>query len=118
MSSQYTTCVLHDDYLYGVDGRQDLGVARLRCIEPLTGRVLWTEDGFGMATLILADEKLVIMKSDGTLVLARPSPKGFQPLGSARLFRGTVRALPALSDGLLSVRDGRTLKCVDLRPAP
>ena len=30
MSSQYATCVEKDGYLYGINGRQDVGVARLR----------------------------------------------------------------------------------------
>src|SRR5262249_35972127 len=31
MSSQYVTCVPHEGFLYGIDGRQDVGSARLRC---------------------------------------------------------------------------------------
>ena len=34
MSSQYTTCVEKDGVLYGIDGRQDLGVGRLRAFDP------------------------------------------------------------------------------------
>ena len=115
MSSQYSTSVYKDGYLYGIDGRQDAGVATLRCLEPRTGKVQWTEKGFGMATPILADGKLLLMKTSGELVLAEPAPKRYRPLAAARLFNSTTRALPALADGLLYVRDARTLKCVDLR---
>jgi outer membrane protein assembly factor BamB len=114
MSSQYSTCVLHDGLLYGVDGREDVGVARLRCIEPRTGKVRWTEEGFGVAAPILADGKLLLQKTDGTLVLAEPSPKSFRSLGSAKLMNDTTRALPALSQGRYFLRDSRTLKCFDL----
>jgi outer membrane protein assembly factor BamB len=117
LSSQYTTPVAHGGYLYGIDGRQDVGVARLRCIEPRTGKVMWTEEGFGTATLILADGKLVIVKSDGELVLARPSPQRYEQLATTRISNSTHRALPALSDGLLYVRDETTLRCLDLRKA-
>jgi outer membrane protein assembly factor BamB len=112
MSSQYTTCMHHDGYLYGIDGRQDVGVARLRCCDPLTGKIAWTREGFGTGNLILADGKLLIMKTDGELVLAEPRPKEFKPLASAKLFETTVQALPALSDGRLFVRDTKTLKCL------
>ncbi len=118
MSSQYSTCVLHKGDLYGSDGRQDVGRARLRCFDPRTGKVHWTKNDFGVATFILADEKLLIMKTDGELVLATPSPQEFKPLGSARLLGGTTRPLPALSEGLFFVRDQKTLKCVDLRRKP
>ena len=117
LSSQYTTSVLLNGWLYGIDGRQDQGNPSLRCFDPLTRKVAWTEDGFGMATLILADNKLVCMKTNGTLTLAAASPKGYQELATAKLFNTTCRGLPALSNGYLYVRDTQTLKCFDLRAA-
>lgn len=116
LSSQYTTSVLKGSYLYGIDGRQDQGIASLRCFDPVTRKVAWTEEGFGMATLILADNKLVCMKTDGTLTLVAASPKAYEELATAKLFNTTCRGLPALSNGLLYVRDTQTLKCFDLRP--
>ncbi len=112
MSSQYTTCVERDGILYGIDGRQDVGVARLRAFDPRTGRVLWTEEGFGTGGLILAGDKLLIMRTEGELVLAEASPMAFRPLARAKLFDTTAQALPALADGLAFVRDTRVLKCV------
>jgi outer membrane protein assembly factor BamB len=112
MSSQYTTCVEKDGVLYGIDGRQDLGVARLRAFDPTTGKVHWTKEGFGTGNLILAGDKLLIMKTDGQLILADPSPESYRPLATAQLFDTTVQALPALSDGLFFARDTKTLKCV------
>jgi outer membrane protein assembly factor BamB len=117
MSSQYTTCVENDGFLYGIDGRQDVGVARLRCFDPRTGKVQWTEEGFGTGSLILAGGKLLIMKTDGELVLADPSPQAYRPLAKAKLFATTVQALPALSAGRLFARDTKTLKCVQVGPA-
>jgi len=112
MSSQYTTCVEHEGILYGIDGRQDVGVARLRAFDPRTARVLWTEEGFGTGGLIVAGDKLLIMRTEGELVLAEASPKEFRPLARAKLFDTTAQALPALSDGLAFVRDTKELKCV------
>lgn len=116
MSSQYATCVVHEGLLYGVDGRADQGSASLRCFDPRTGKVQWTESNFGMATLILADRKLILVKEDGTLVLAAATPEKYRELGRARVLSTTTRALPALSNGLLYVRDTRELNCLDLRP--
>ena len=115
LSSQYTTPILHDDALFGIHGRQDLGAAELRCVDPATKKVHWSVDGFGYATLILADGKLIILKTDGELVLARADKSKFVELGRTRLFSDTTRALPALSNGRLLVRDTATLKCVDLK---
>ena len=114
LSSQYSTSVHHDGFLYGVDGRADVGVASLRCVELETGKLMWTERNFGVAAVILADGKLLIMKTDGQLLLASPSTQGFRKLDQARLFDGTVRALPALSDGRFYARDQQHLKCFQL----
>jgi outer membrane protein assembly factor BamB len=116
LSSQYTTCVEHDGLLYGVDGRQDIPPADLKCFDPVTRDVKWVEPAFGYASLIAADGKLIIVKTDGGLVLAELSPASFQPLAQARIFQDTVRALPALSNGRLYLRDSHTLKCLSLTP--
>jgi outer membrane protein assembly factor BamB len=116
LSSQYTTPILHGSKLYGIDGREDIPPAHLRCVDPKSGRVLWSKDNFGVATLLLADDKLVIVKTDGTLVLAKPAPDAYQELGRAKVLSNTTRALPALANGMLFVRDTSTLKCLDLRP--
>lgn len=115
MSSQYTTCVEYKGTLIGIHGRQDVGRAVLRCFEPKTKRILWTEDGFGYATILLADDKLVILKTDGELILAEASTTKYTELASASVFNSTTRALPALSNGRLFVRDRSTLKCLNLK---
>lgn len=114
LSSQYTTSIVENGAVYGVHGRQDMGRAALRCIDPVTQKVLWSEDGFGYATLIKADGKLLVMKTDGELVLVQLSPQSYRELDRAQLLNGTARALPALSNGSLFVRDERTLRCVQL----
>jgi len=114
MASQYTTPIEHEGFLYGIDGRQDAGVAALRCIDPAAQRVLWTEEGFGYATLIKADGKLLVQKTDGDLVLVRPDKAAYRELSKASLTQSTARALPALSNGLYFVRDETTLYCYDL----
>lgn len=114
LSSQYTTSVLHGGVLYGVHGRADGGDASLRCIDPQNGQVLWSRDGFGVAHAILADDKLLLIKDDGTLVLVRPDAKRYAELGQSRVLKETVRALPALSRGKLYLRDARRLICLDV----
>jgi outer membrane protein assembly factor BamB len=118
LSSQYTTSILHEGAMFGVHGRQDSSPAALRCIDPKTKTIHWEERGFGYATLIKADGKLLIMKTNGEAVLAKLNTKKFEPVASASLFgdatRPTTRALPALANGRLFVRDERTLKCVSV----
>lgn len=114
MSSQYTTCIEHDGKLIGIDGRQDIPPAELRCFDPRTREVLWSVPDFGYASLIKADGKMVIAKTDGEIVLAELRTDAYRPLAKAKAFTSEMRALPALAGGKLYVRDAQALKCLDL----
>lgn len=114
LSSQYTTSIAHQGYFFGIHGRQDIGNSELRCVDPVRRLVKWKQADFGYASMIMADEKLLILKTDGELVLAPVSTTEFKPTASAVLFKETTRALPALSNGRLFVRDSSTLKCFEL----
>jgi outer membrane protein assembly factor BamB len=104
MSSQYATCVYHDGFLYGTHGREDVGGGELRCLEAKSGDVKWSVPDFGIGSTILAGNKLLILKTDGELVLAGVNPQKYQPLAKAKVGRGITRALPALSNGRLYFR--------------
>jgi outer membrane protein assembly factor BamB len=115
LSSQYATPVHHDGMLYGLHGRQDAPPKpMLRCIEAATGKVQWSTPPLAAGSLIMADDKLIVLTEEGELILAPANPDGFSPAGRAQILGGNVRALPALSRGRLYARDPRQLVCVDL----
>jgi outer membrane protein assembly factor BamB len=115
ISTQYATCIADGGLLYGLHGRDDQGQASLRCIDPDKQKILWQKDDFGYATLLLADGKLLVQKTEGTFVLVKASPTQYTELASAQIFNTKTFALPALASGRLYARDDRTLKCLDLR---
>lgn len=119
LSSQYPTPVYRDGFLYGVHGREDVGVGQLRCLEAATGKVRWTVPEFGMAHLILAGDRLLILTVQGRLLLASATPERLETLASTEISRGVTRALPALANGRLYVREtagqGGSLRCLELR---
>ncbi len=117
-SSQYCTPVPDDEVLFGIDGRQDGPPGELKCFNPQTRRVLWSVPNFGYGSLLRADGKLLILLSDGTLVLATANRERFDPLARARVLPGESRPLPALADGRLYVRDDATLKCLKVGSTP
>ena len=96
ISSQYSTPVEHEGFLYGNHGREDIGVAELR----------WSQPEFGVAHAILADGKLLLQTADGRLLLAGADPLAYRELAAAQIGNGPARALPALSAGKLYVRTG------------
>lgn len=112
MSSQYATSVFSEGHLYGIDGGDSIGApTRLRCFDPFTAKVQWTE-ACSNGTLLLAGDKLLLLGTDGRLTLVAPSPEGYRELAAASVLRTETRALPALAHGQLYVRDTRTLKCL------
>jgi len=120
MSSQYPTSVYQDGYLYGIHGREDVGVASYQCLEARTGKIQWNLDDFGMAHTILADGKLLILKLSGELLLVQPSPEKMIRLAASRVARQPTRALPALSRGKFYFRTNAEagagdLKCLQLK---
>lgn len=114
LSSQYTTPILIDGAVYGIDGRQDGGAVSLKCFDPVSRKEHWSKSGLSYATLIAADGKLLVMQTDGTLKIVRMTKSHYEELASAALLSGTTRALPALSNGRLYVRNERTLACFDV----
>lgn len=114
LSSQYTTCIHDDGLLYGVHGRQDAGVASLRCVDPKSKEVRWEQQDFGYATLIKGDGKILALKTDGELVLFKIDGKVYRKLAGTRLFDTETRSLPALAHGRFYARDTQTLKCIDV----
>lgn len=105
LSSQYPTPVLHNGTLFGVHGREDIGVASLRAVDVKSGKVLWDKPGVGMAQAILADNKLLVVTLEGELILLEPSAEAYRELGRIKVMQGTTRAQPALSNGRLFMRD-------------
>ena len=115
LSNHYATSVYYDGHLYGFHGRQEFGQT-LRAVEFRTGKVKWSEERFNAGTVLLAGNRLVILRENGELILAPASPDGFRPLARARILPGITRAYPALSDGFLYARNAEdTLVCLDLR---
>jgi outer membrane protein assembly factor BamB len=115
ISSHYMTCLVHDGLFYGIHGQERLDDPELRCFDPRTHQVLWSKPRFGFGSILQADGKFVMQTTDGELILWKPNAKRFQELARARLFRGTTRALPALSEGRLLARDSKTLKCISVK---
>lgn len=105
LSSQYPTPVVWQGHLFGVHGREDGAAASFRCVNATTGEVAWKENGFGMAHAIIADEKLLVLTTAGELKLVELSTGQYRELGSVSVSGATTRALPALSNGHLFLRD-------------
>ena len=121
MSNHYATSIHFKGTLYGFHGRQEQGPS-FRAVDFNSGKVLWSEEQFRAGSVILAGDRLVILRESGELIIAPASPQGFKPSARAKILQGVARPYPALADGFLYARTEReertnesTLVCVDLR---
>ena len=118
LASQYTTPIQVGKALIGIDGRQDGGPSDLVCFNPATGNEYWRKAGFGYASIIKVGPDLLIMKTNGELIIANATSQSYQEKNRARLADSIVRALPAFSEGKLFIRDEKQLKCYTLQNQP
>ena len=114
LTNHYATSLHHDGFLFGFHGRQESGPS-LRCIRLDTGEVVWSEERFGAGSVILANDRLLILRESGELITAPASPAGFSPTVSTPILGRGTRAYPALADGIFFARDDEKLVAVDLR---
>jgi len=110
MDCHYGTPVWHDGHLYGFHGRQEEG-QELRCVGAAEGTVQWSAR-LPAGSLVTAAGTLVILTEKGELIVAPAAPGGFNPTSRGQILSATARAYPALSDGRLFARDGKSLVAV------
>jgi outer membrane protein assembly factor BamB len=110
LASHFSTPVAVGEQLYGFTGRQEVG-AQLRCIDWKTGKVRWTEPGFGCGSIVAVGSKLFVLSEGGDLFLVEASGEKYQEKARASVLRSPCRAHLALADGLLYARDDRKLVC-------
>lgn len=110
LSSQYTTPVYHNGYLYGTHGREDSPTpAELRCVEFQTGRVCWRKPGVGVAHVLMVGDKLLVVEvQHGDAVLVRADPERYVELDRRHVTDATLRAPPAIAHGELFLRSWRS----------
>jgi len=82
MRNHFSSCVLIDGYLYGVDGNTGRP-GSLRCMEFETGRVKWSQ-GLGFGGLTVAGDNIIMLNENGDLFISKLSPAGYEEFSSAR----------------------------------
>ena len=114
LSNHYATSVYKDGYLYGYHGRQEYGPS-FRAVDFKTGTVKRSQDQFRAGSVLLAGDRLLILREAGEMIFAPASPQAFKPIARAQILNGVVRPYAALADGFLYLRNENTLLCLDLR---
>jgi outer membrane protein assembly factor BamB len=109
MNNKFTSPVLHEGFIYGFDE------AILACIDASTGELKWKGGRYGYGQVMLASGHLIVLTEDGELALVRADPNSHQEITRFPAIEGTTWNHPAMSDGILLVRNIEEMAAFDLR---
>lgn len=104
LQNHWSTPVTKDGYLYGISGQAQYGKAPLVCVELATGKVMWSQAGFGPGGCTLVDGCVLVLSDAGDLVLVKASPDSFQEVGRSHVLAGKCWNSAGVSSGRIYAR--------------
>ena len=110
MKNKFNSSALHNGYLYGLDE----GI--LACIDARTGEQKWKGGRYGYGQLLLAGGHIVLITEGGELVLIEATPDRHQDLARFQAIEGKTWNNPAISNGILLVRNTTEMAAFQLAP--
>jgi outer membrane protein assembly factor BamB len=108
MQTKFTTPVLHDVCVYGLDD----GV--LTSLLLRTGEPFWRGERYGHGQVLLAGNLLLVQAEDGAVVLVEPAPGEPHELCRIAALSGKTWNNPALAGRFLLVRNDHEAACYEL----
>jgi outer membrane protein assembly factor BamB len=89
----------------------------LACFDLQNGNRVWKKGRYRNGQILRYDDLLLIQSEGGDLALVRPTPNGYQELTRTHVLDGDKAwNCPAISAGLIYVRNNLEMACYDLRP--
>lgn len=110
MKNQFTSSVLHDGFIYGLDE------SILACVDAATGELKWKGGRYGYGQVMLASGHLIVLTEGGDLALVRATPDTHEELVRFTVLDGKTWNHPAMANGYLLVRNLKEMAAFDLRP--
>jgi outer membrane protein assembly factor BamB len=103
MKNRFSSAVLRDGAIYGFDE----GI--FACIDAKTGQRRWKGGRYGYGQVLLSGDRLIVLTEQGYLALVRATPERFEELARFSAIEGKTWNVPAISDGILLVRNAREM---------
>jgi outer membrane protein assembly factor BamB len=110
MKNKFTSSVLHQGHIYGLDE------AILACVDATSGELRWKGGRYGYGQLLLAGDHLVVLTESGEVALVRATPERHDEVASFPAIEGKTWNHPVIADGRLLVRNLQEMAAFDLRP--
>ena len=109
MKAKFTTPVLYQDFVYGLDD----GI--LACLDLETGKQRWKCGRYGHGQVLLAGDLLLVQAENGAVMLVDPNPQAHRELGHIEALSGKTWNNPALAGKYLLVRNDHEAACFELQ---
>jgi outer membrane protein assembly factor BamB len=122
LACEQQTPLYWSGHLFGIMPK-DGGSLRnqLICVNPSdTRKTIWSsgpEKRFGLGPYLIADNKMFLLDEDGTLFILKPSLSGYIESDRLKLIPDGQDAWAplAIADGMMVLRDSKTMICIDLK---
>jgi outer membrane protein assembly factor BamB len=109
MKNKFTSSVLHEGHIYGLDE------SILACVEAATGELKWKGGRYGYGQVMLAGAHLIVLTEDGELALVSATPARHDELARFQAIEGKTWNHPVIADGRLLVRNVQEMAAFDIR---
>ena len=109
MNNKFTSSVLHDGNIYGLDE------SILASVNAVTGQQNWKGGRYGYGQIMLAGEHLIVLTEDGDLVLVRATPARHEEIARFPAIEGKTWNHPVIADGKLLVRNIQEMAAFEIR---
>ena len=110
LKTKFSSPILWKGHLYGLNAN------RLTCLDAEDGSLKWRGNKYGYGQVIAASGHLIILGDVGDLSLVEMNPEKFiEKANFKALSGGRTWSYPALSKGLLFIKNSHEMACYDLR---
>lgn len=109
MKNQFSSSVLHEGFVYGLDE------SILACVDAATGELKWKGGRYGYGQIMLASGHIIVLTEDGSLALVRATPESHQEVVRFPVLDSKTWNHPAIADGFLLVRNLKEMAAFDVR---
>jgi outer membrane protein assembly factor BamB len=107
----FTNPVVVGDYIIGANGREPTLIV---CLDRQTGKRVWAERGFALASFVASGDRVVILEQSGRLSLATVGRKGLQMHSQFKVAEPDCYTTPTLVDTTLYLRNREEIMALDL----
>jgi outer membrane protein assembly factor BamB len=113
LANHWSTPVVKDGHMYGMFQFKKYGVGPVKCVELATGKIKWSQDGFGPGHVVLAGNEVLALSDAGELVRMAASPDAYKEVSRQKVLDGKCWSTPALAGGRIFVRSTKEAACLE-----